>query len=74
MIEAGEQRQRRRFKATRDADACDSNNNTWSSTSVLAIDEDVLHGSLTRASHEHAALKCAEHVFDAKYLRFTTRR
>jgi hypothetical protein len=72
--EARDQRQRRRFKSTRDTDQCDSNNNTLNSTSVVAIDEDLLHASLARLSNGKSSLKCDQHVFDAKYLRFTSRR
>ncbi|CAF0957605.1 unnamed protein product [Adineta steineri] len=52
----------------------DDNNNTLNSTSVLAIDEDVLHTKLVCLLNGTSSLKHDQNIFDANYLRFISRR
>lgn len=72
--EVRDQRQRRRQKSNSDCDQYDDNNNALNSTSVLSINEDVLHTALTRLSNENRSSKSDQHVFDPNYLRLTSRR
>ncbi|CAF2130269.1 unnamed protein product [Rotaria magnacalcarata] len=65
---------RRRRKSNSDSDQCDDNNNTLNSTSVLIIDEDLLHTAITRLSNENVSSNNDQHVFDRNYLRFINRR
>ena len=77
QLEARGQRHCRRQKSTSDTDQCDDdddNNSTLDSTSVLVIDEDLLHSNLVRLSKENSSAKQDEHIFDRNYLRFIGRR
>lgn len=73
--EARDQRNRRRQKSNSDSDQYDdNNNNTLDSTSVLVIDEDLLHSNLVRLANENSSLKQVQHIFDRNYLRLIGRR
>jgi hypothetical protein len=66
-----ESRNRRRPKSSTDYEQCDDNNN---STSILTIDEDLLHTHLTRLNNKNLLSKNDQHIFYPKYLRFHNRR
>jgi hypothetical protein len=69
--ESRDQRHRRRQKMNIESEQCDDNNNL---TSILAIDEDLLHSTLTRLSNGNLLLKNDQHMFYPKYLRLNNRR
>src|ERR1700734_3474402 len=66
-----DQRHRRRQKINIDQEKCDDNNNL---TSILAIDEDLLHKNLSRLLNANLLLKTDQHIFYSKYLRLINRR
>jgi len=72
--EARDHRHRRRHKPNIDHDQCDNNNNSLNSTSVLAIDGDLLHSNIVRISNGNSSSKQDQHIFNSNYLRLSSRR
>jgi len=69
--ESRDQRNRRRQKTNIDHEKCDDNNNL---TSILSIDEDLLHTHLARLLNGNLLSKTDQHIFNPKYLRLINRR